>query len=106
MSHQITQQHPAVVLRSRYVHLRALLAITMIAVVGLTVTVVLLATRADSTARSAPPVTSSVGTGGTSANGGPIDPGYGYHGHPEKGYRGALSTLNARHATVPADGGR
>ena len=43
MSHQLSQQHPAVVLRSHYVHIRALLAIAMIAVVGLTITVVLLA---------------------------------------------------------------
>jgi hypothetical protein len=50
MSHQISQQHPAVVLRSHYVHMRALLGIAMIAVVGLTVTVVLLVTRENSTA--------------------------------------------------------
>ena len=89
MSHQISQQHPAVVLRSHYVHMRALLAIAMIAVVGLTITVVLLATRENSTASasSATPVTSSLGTSGTSAGGGPIDPGYGYGGHPERGYR-------------------
>ena len=89
MSHQISQQHPAVVLRSHYVHMRALLAIAMIAVVGLTVTVVLLATRENSTASasSATPATSSLGTSGTSAGGGPIDPGYGYGGHPERGYR-------------------
>jgi hypothetical protein len=94
MSHQISQQHPAVVLRSHYVHMRALLAIAMIAVVGLTVTVVLLATRENSTASasSATPATSPVGTSGTSAGGGPIDPGYGYGGHPERGYRGASAT--------------
>jgi hypothetical protein len=94
MSHQISQQHPAVVLRSHYVHMRALLAIAMIAVVGLTITVVLLATRENSTASAslATPVTSSVGAGGTSAGGGPIDPGYGYGGHPERGYRGASAT--------------
>jgi hypothetical protein len=91
MSHQISQQHPAVVLRSHYLHIRALLAIAMIAVVGLTITVVLLATRENSTASasSATPATSSLGTSGTSAGGGPIDPGYGYGGHPERGYRGA-----------------
>jgi hypothetical protein len=94
MSHQITQQHPAVVLRSHYVHMRALLAIAMIAVVGLTITVVLLATRENTTASASPatPVTSSQGASGTSAGGGPIDPGYGYGGHPERGYRGASAT--------------
>jgi hypothetical protein len=43
MGQALRPQHPAVVLRSRYVHLRALLAIAMIAVVGLTVAVVILA---------------------------------------------------------------
>ena len=101
MSHQISQQHPAVVLRSHYVHMRALLAIAMIAVVGLTVTVVLLATRENSTASasSATPATSSLGTSGTRAGGGPIDPGYGYGGHPERGYRGTSPTA----AMPPAD---
>jgi hypothetical protein len=45
MSHQITPQHPAVVLRSHYVQLRALLAVATVAVVGLTVAVVTLATN-------------------------------------------------------------
>jgi hypothetical protein len=45
MSDAISQQHPAVVLRSHYNHLRTLLAIAMLAVVGLTVAVVVLATN-------------------------------------------------------------
>ena len=100
MSHQISQQHPAVVLRSHYVHIRALLAIAMIAVVGLTITVVLLATRENSTASasSATPATTSLGTSGTSAGGGPIDPGYGYGGHPERGLLPALATTELRRA--------
>ena len=103
MSHQISQQHPAVVLRSHYVHMRALLVIAMIAVVGLTITVVLLANRENSTASAtlATPATSSQGTSGTSAGGGPIDPGYGYGGHPEKGYRPGLAAAELRSA--PAD---
>ncbi|HET6868230.1 MAG TPA: hypothetical protein VFH80_20110 [Solirubrobacteraceae bacterium] len=106
MSHQISQQHPAVVLRSHYVHMRALLVIAMIAVVGLTVAVVLLATRENRTASasSATPVTSSVGASGTSAAGGPIDPGYGYSGRPERGYRPALATTELRRAADPATG--
>jgi hypothetical protein len=102
MSHQISQQHPAVVLRSHYVHLRALLVIAMIAVVGLTVTVVVLATRENSTASAslATPVSSSVGTSGTSAGGGPIDPGYGYGSHPERGYSPALATAELRRAAA------
>jgi len=45
MSDAIPVQHPAVVLRAHYLQLRALLAIAMIAVVGLTVSVVILATN-------------------------------------------------------------
>jgi hypothetical protein len=52
MSHTLSTQHPAVVLRSRYQQLRALLAVAMIAVVGLTVAVVVLATS-DSGVQSA-----------------------------------------------------
>jgi len=102
MSHQISQQHPAVVLRSHYVHMRALLAIAMIAVVGLTVTVVLLATREHSTASAsgATPATSSLGASRTSAQGGPIDPGYGYGGHPERGYRPASAASDLRGAAA------
>ena len=43
MSQPISPQHPAVVLRSHYMQLRALLAVAMIAVVGLTVAVAILA---------------------------------------------------------------
>src|SRR5918996_4427123 len=43
MGQAIPAQHPAVVLRSRYTQLRTLLAVAMIAVVGLTVAVVILA---------------------------------------------------------------
>jgi hypothetical protein len=43
MMSQVSTQHPAVVLRSHYVHLRALLAIAAIAVVCLSVAVVALA---------------------------------------------------------------
>jgi hypothetical protein len=102
MNHQIPQQHPAVVLRSHYVHMRTLLAIAMIAVVGLTITVVLLATRENSTAStsSSTPVTSSGGTSRTSAEGGPIDPGYGYGGHPERGYRPGLAAAELRRAAA------
>jgi hypothetical protein len=42
MGKAIPTQHPAVVLRSHYLQLRALLAVAMIAVVGLTATVVIL----------------------------------------------------------------
>ena len=47
MSQAIPKQHPAVILRSHYMQIRTLLAIAMIAVVGLTVAVVILATNED-----------------------------------------------------------
>jgi hypothetical protein len=61
MSHTAPAQPPAVVLRSTYLHLRALLAVAIVAIVGLTVAVVLLAastgggsTIASSAARANP----------------------------------------------------
>ena len=45
MGQAIPSQHPAVVLRSHYNHLRALLAVAMIAVAGLTAAVVIVATN-------------------------------------------------------------
>jgi hypothetical protein len=44
MAQAVPTQHPAVVLRSHYRQVRALLAIAMIGLVGLTVAVVILAT--------------------------------------------------------------
>ncbi len=43
MSNTVPAQHPAVVLRSSYQHLRTLLAIATIAIVGLTVALVVVA---------------------------------------------------------------
>jgi hypothetical protein len=45
MTNPVPAQHPAVVLRSSYQHLRALLTIAGIAIVGLTVAVAVLAIR-------------------------------------------------------------
>jgi hypothetical protein len=47
MGQALPNQHPAVVLRSRYQQLRALLVVAMIAVVGLTAAVVILAIQND-----------------------------------------------------------
>jgi hypothetical protein len=54
MGQAVPRQHPAVVLRSHYTQLRILLAIAMIAVIGLTVAVVVLAGNdgAGTTARA------------------------------------------------------
>ena len=47
MSHTVPSQHPAVVLRGNYQHLRALLAIAGGVILGLTVAVVVLATSSN-----------------------------------------------------------
>ena len=77
MGKAIPAQHPAVVLRSHYRHLRALLAIAMIAVVGLTATVVILATNDDRK--------TSIGSASQASAPGPAEtrfdgPGEGSHG--------------------------
>jgi hypothetical protein len=56
MGQAIPQQHPAVVLRTQYNHIRALLAVAVIAVLALTVAIVLVANGDDApAAASAPP---------------------------------------------------
>jgi hypothetical protein len=76
MSSTIPTQHPAVVLRSHYVHLRTLLAVAMVAVVALSVAVVVLAVDDNGTpARSAQPLAA------------PVVPRFD-RGRPEEGTRG------------------
>jgi hypothetical protein len=58
MSQTIPAQHPAVVLRSHYLHVRQLLAIATIAIVGLTIAVVILATTHSGNATIATPAAS------------------------------------------------
>jgi hypothetical protein len=50
MGHAIRRQQPAVVLRSRFNKVRALLAVALVAVVGLTIAVVMLASEGDEVA--------------------------------------------------------
>ena len=54
MGQTISNQHPAVVLQSQYRQLRALLAVALIAVIGLTVAVVILAADDDQAASVSP----------------------------------------------------
>jgi hypothetical protein len=49
MSHTVPSQHPAVVLRSSYQHLRALLAVAFVAIVGLSIALVAVATNNSTT---------------------------------------------------------
>ena len=102
MSHQISPQHPAVVLRSHYVQLRTLLAVAMIAVIALTAAVVILAT--DGT--GAGTVAKSAGAVSAPA---PATSGQRYDGGPEEGTRGtqvAPSSTSTRFDGGPEEGTR
>ena len=81
MGNAIPARHPAVVLRAHYRQLRALLAIAMIAVVGLTAAVVILATNddRDTGAGAATQVIAPTPTGSAR-----------YDGGPEEGSRGVV----------------
>jgi hypothetical protein len=113
MGQAIPNQHPAVVLRSHYNHLRALLAVAMIAAIGLTVAVVILANDHDDTADtiSVSPTGQINGSGFTayptpdaaspSQRDAQAQPGgTRYDGGPEEGTRGALSS-DASSPAVP-----
>jgi hypothetical protein len=69
MGKAVPEQHPAVVLRSHYVHLRALLVAALIAVLGLTTAVVIVANDSDELVQSTPAPT--IEYGGTGAAGVP-----------------------------------
>lgn len=56
MSQTLPTQHPAVVLRSHYRNLRVLLVIALIAVIGLSVAVVVLASEDSAGTSTAAPV--------------------------------------------------
>jgi hypothetical protein len=117
MSQSISPQHPAVVLRSHYLQLRALLAVALVAVLGLSAAVVILATNSDEVAgtTSARPV-ESINDGGFNPATGrpesaplpqqeqPLPSRIGstrYDGGPEEGTRG-IRTSSA--ATTPPVG--
>jgi hypothetical protein len=124
MGQAIPRQHPAVVLRSHYTQLRALLAVAMIAIVGLTAAVVILATDDDAqstSASSAVPV-STPGPVGSRYDGGPEEgsrglsaqpPSIRFDGGPEEGTRGARfpaapsnPVSETRHDGGPEEGSR
>jgi hypothetical protein len=104
MGKAIPTQHPAVVLRSHYRQLRALLAVAMIAVVGLTAAVVILANDdGQVTGTSSAEPIESINYGGFNPATGRPDtaplphqgrvappPSTRYDGGPEEGTRGPL----------------
>ena len=93
MSTAIPSQHPAVVLRSQYNHLRNLLAIAMIAVVGLSVAVVVVSSD------DAPSTSDVIATGKFAPAKNPSGTTR-YDGGPEEGTRGAASVSSAPVSTV------
>ena len=119
MGQAIPRQHPAVALRSHFNALRAMLAVAMIAIVGLSAAVVILATDddRDQSTGSATQASTPSPSGTTRYDGGPeegtrggvqaLRPGVRFDGGPEEGTRGVLSSP-ARANAVPAqryDGG-
>jgi hypothetical protein len=104
MGQAIPRQHPAVVLRSHFNFVRNLLAVAMVAVVGLTIAVVIVANDGNevagtSSARSAPLTAEPALPDGLRYDGGPeegtrgaqvapVAPGTRYDGGPEEGSRG------------------
>jgi hypothetical protein len=83
MSQTIPTQHPAVVLRSHYVHLRTLLAVALVAVVGLSAAVVILAIDNDAGGTSAGAIVAPAQV--------PTVPHFD-RGRPEEGTRGPFVT--------------
>jgi hypothetical protein len=111
MGKAIPTQHPAVVLRSSFNLFRALLAVAMVAVVGLAAAVVILATDddRDPVAGSTIQVSAPSPTGDIRYDGGPEEgtrgvvparqPGVRYDGGPEEG----TASLNQRSAPATFD---
>ena len=103
MGQAIPTQHPAVVLRSHYTHLRILLAIAMIAVIGLSVAVVVLAGGPGTSA------TTAEGRGEPAATVHVVPPptGQRYDGGPDEGTRGILAQApGTRYDGGPDEGSR
>ena len=114
MGQTVPSQHPAVVLRSHFNQLRALLAVALIAVIGLTVAVVILASDEDQTGGSsaAAPIGHLNNGGFNPSTGRPYSTplpkrdaqtpitGTRYDGGPDEGTRGPLKD----HSKNPATG--
>ena len=103
MGQVIPRQHPAVVLKSHYKNLRALLAAALVAIVALSAAVVILVNDADKTASTQPISHQQNLPDGTRFDGGPDEgtrglstgavpaPGTRFDGGPDEGTRGPQS---------------
>jgi hypothetical protein len=83
MAQTVPQQHPAVVLRTHYAHLRVILVIALIALVAMTVAVVALATSDSSTGTATTSSPAAITAPGPTGN-------TRYDGGPEEGTRGVV----------------
>jgi hypothetical protein len=81
MSQSVSNQHPAVVLRSHYNHMRALLAAATVALVVLAIAVTILAVDSNGT--------SSAGSGQQVTSPAPST---GHYSHPDEGTAGPFAT--------------
>ena len=109
MSEAIPSQHPAVVLRSHYQHLRWLLGVMVIAVVGLTVAVVILAVNNGSSTSASSSSATRVASPAipASAQNATLGPTTRYDGGPEEGTRGlTASSPETRYDGGPEEGTR
>ncbi len=91
MGKAVPEQHPAVVLRSHYNHLRALLIAALIAVLGLAGAVVIVANDDDTVVSTSTP---AIEYGGTGATGVP-DTAPRYDGGPNEGSADIAPSTNA-----------
>jgi hypothetical protein len=111
MGQPIPRQHPAVVLRSHYNHLRALLVVALIALAGVTTAVVVLAADDDAAGPAAPAVVQPQGSSGPGQeqHGSPGPAGVTrYDGGPEEGTRGIAPATppSSRYDGGPEEGTR
>ena len=81
MSHTVPSQHQAVVLRSNYQHLRALLAVAFVAILGLTIAVVILATSNTTTSSSTAAHRTAPATSAATQRENQVNSSYFYPGH-------------------------
>jgi hypothetical protein len=95
MSHSVPQQHPSVVLRSHYVHLRAFLALAIAAIICLSAAVIVLAIDDNGSSTS----TGSVQSAPASISAAPFN-----GGHDEGGLSATSSSVNTRSDGGPEEG--
>ena len=102
MGQAIPTQHPAVVLRSHYTHLRILLAVAMTAVIGLSIAVAILAGGPGTSATPAADRSESARTVLVV----PAPTGQRYDGGPDEGTRGIVALPSTRYDGGPDEGSR